>query len=174
MIGFPLGLVSSNAGEWLMHKYVLHGLGTKKNSFWSFHWHEHHSQSRRNGFRDTDYERPALGWHAQGKETYALLGLSLSMLPLWPLAPYFCAAVWLSSYGYYRVHKKAHLDPAWAKKHVPWHYDHHMGPNQHMNWCVTFPLFDHLMGTRERYTGTEREARDVDRAKKRRARSQAL
>jgi hypothetical protein len=165
MIGFPVGLLASNAGEWLVHKYVLHGLGAKKKSFWSFHWHEHHSQSRKNGFKDPDYERPVLGWHAQGKEAYALLGLSASVVPFWPVAPYFCIAVWLSAYSYYRVHKKAHLDPAWAKKYVPWHYDHHMGPNQHANWCVTSPLFDHLMGTRQQYAGTEREARDLRRAR---------
>jgi sterol desaturase/sphingolipid hydroxylase (fatty acid hydroxylase superfamily) len=71
--------------------------------------------------------------------------------------------VWLSAYGYYLVHKKSHLDPEWARKHLPWHYDHHMGPNQDANWCVTLPLFDHLMGTREHYVGTEREARDRQR-----------
>jgi sterol desaturase/sphingolipid hydroxylase (fatty acid hydroxylase superfamily) len=87
----------------------------------------------------------------------------MSVLPLWPVAPFFCAAVWLSAYHYYRVHKKAHLDPAWAKAHVPWHYDHHMGPNQHANWCVTIPLMDHLMGTRVPYAGTEREAQDAAR-----------
>lgn len=43
---------------------------------------------------------------------------------------------------------------------MPWHYDHHMGPNQHKNWCVTKPWFDVIMGTRERYAGTPREAAD--------------
>ena len=62
---------------------------------------------------------------------------------------------------YYRVHKRAHLDPEWAKVHLPWHYDHHMGPNQNANWCVTRPWFDHLMGTREPYLGTERAAQDA-------------
>ena len=35
MLGIPLGLAASNATEWLMHKYVLHGLGRKKDSFWA-------------------------------------------------------------------------------------------------------------------------------------------
>jgi hypothetical protein len=169
MIGFPLGLIAANAAEWCMHKYGLHGLGKNKNSFWSFHWHEHHAQSRRNGFYDSDYERSPLGRHAQGKEVYGLLGLSASVAPLWPIAPWFCSAVWLHAYGYYRVHKKAHLDPEWARTFLPWHYDHHMGPNQHTNWCVTHPLMDYLMGTREPYVGTDRERQDRIRAEERAA-----
>ena len=75
--------------------------------------------------------------------------------------------MWASGYHYWRVHKKAHEDPAWAREHLPWHYDHHMGPNQDANWCVTRPWFDILMGTREPYVGTEleRKANDKKRAK---------
>ena len=69
MIGIPLGLLAANATEWVVHKYVLHGLGKKKSSFWSFHWHEHHAESRTNVMRDPHYaDRSVLGWHAQGKE----------------------------------------------------------------------------------------------------------
>lgn len=167
MIGILLGLAASNASEWLIHKYVLHGLGKRKRSFWSFHWHEHHAASRKNGHVDADYDRPAFGWHAQGKEVFALVGSSLLVTPLLPVAPFFVATVWASSANYYRVHKKSHQDPEWARKHLPWHYDHHMGPNQHSNWCVTHPFFDHVMGTREPYVGTEREQQDLaKRAKK--------
>jgi sterol desaturase/sphingolipid hydroxylase (fatty acid hydroxylase superfamily) len=35
-----------------------------------------------------------------------------------------------------------------------------MGPNQNSNWGVVRPWMDNLMGTREPYVGTEREARD--------------
>ncbi|MBW2687309.1 MAG: hypothetical protein JRE19_15565 [Deltaproteobacteria bacterium] len=42
MIGFPVGLLYSNAGEWFIHRYVLHGRGRNKQSVWSFHWHDHH------------------------------------------------------------------------------------------------------------------------------------
>lgn len=163
MIGFPIGLLASNATEWWIHKYVLHGLGRRKKSYWSFHWHEHHKQSRRNGFHDHDYERSPLGWHAQGKEVYGLIGISLGVLPLATVAPYFVAAVWASSYAYYAAHKKAHLDPKWARQHLRWHYDHHMGPNQDANWCVTHPLWDHVMGSRIPYAGTERERIDRER-----------
>ena len=41
---------------------------------------------------------------------------------------------------------------------MPWHYDHHMGLDQDQNWCVTWPLMDHLFGTRVKWVGTEKEA----------------
>ena len=50
--------------------------------------------------------------------------------------------------NYYYLHRRAHLEPEWAKKKLPWHYDHHMNSNQDANWCVTKPWFDYLLGTR--------------------------
>ncbi|MEZ4440617.1 MAG: hypothetical protein R3B72_16075 [Polyangiaceae bacterium] len=152
---------------------MLHGLGRRKKSLWSFHWHEHHRASRRNEFIDPDYQRSPLGWHAQGKEVYGLIGLCASVLPLAPLSPGYCAGVWASAAAYYHVHKKSHLDPEWARRWLPWHYDHHMGPDQDANWCVTFPLFDHILGTRKPYLGTEREARDRRRQAMRASRAEA-
>jgi hypothetical protein len=151
MIGFPLGLLYANAGEWIIHKYVLHGVGKDKKSFWNFHWGEHHRASRKNDFHDPDYERSPIGAHAQGKEALGIAGLMLLHAPLLPVAPYFTAAVWYSGANYFLTHRKAHLNPAWAKRHLRHHYDHHMGSNQDANWCVTKPWFDHLMGTRIPY-----------------------
>src|SRR6202451_4673213 len=71
----------------------------------------------------------------------------------------FVAAVEYSALRYYRVHKRAHREPGWAREHLPWHYDHHMGPNQDANWCVSWPWFDWVMGTREHYVGTARDRR---------------
>src|SRR5690606_12690413 len=82
MIGIPLGLAYANAGEWLVHKYVLHGLGRKRSSYWSFHWLEHHRVSRLRDFYDPDYERSLLGWNAQSKEALALTGAAVAHLPL--------------------------------------------------------------------------------------------
>jgi hypothetical protein len=176
MIGFPLGLLYANAGEWLIHKYVLHGMGRDKASLWSFHWHEHHREARKNEFRDKNYELPVVGEHAQGREAAALAVAAIAHAPLFPVAPFFTSAVWFSIANYYRVHKRSHLDPEWARENLSWHYDHHMGSNQDANWCVSFPWFDWIMGTREKYVGTEREARDVARSKERAARhiAQAL
>ena len=151
MLGVPLALLYANAGEWLIHKYVLHGLGKKKKSFFSFHWGEHHRACRKHAFRDPDYQRPVLGNHAQGKEALAIAGIMLAHAPLLPVAPWFTATVWYSALDYYYKHKRSHLDPEWAKVHLKHHYDHHMGREQDANWCVTRPWFDHLMGTRIDY-----------------------
>lgn len=173
MIGVPLALVVSNAAEWWIHKHVLHGSGKRKGSFWSFHWHDHHRNVRKNEHRDPDYERPILGWNAQSKEVLGLLGLAAAHLPMLPVAPFYTGTMWYCMVRYYRVHKRSHLDPAWAREHLPWHYDHHMGPDQDCNWCVTHPWFDEVMGTRVPYIGTAREARDVERRAARRERAEA-
>lgn len=173
MIGIPLGLLYANASEWLIHKHVLHGAGRSRKSFWSFHWLEHHRAARLNEFYDEDYERPVVGNHAQGKEAMALVGAALLHAPLFPVAPFFTATTVYSMWNYYRKHKKAHLDPEWARENLPWHYDHHMAPDQDANWCVTKPWFDHLMGTRQPYVGTQREREDRERAAKRKARKAA-
>jgi sterol desaturase/sphingolipid hydroxylase (fatty acid hydroxylase superfamily) len=170
VIGIPLGLLYANAGEWLIHKYVLHGLGRSRKSFYSFHWLEHHRAARLHEFHDPDYERSVFGRHAQAKEAFALTATAIAHLPLFPIAPFFTATVVYSMFNYYRKHKRAHLDPEWAKEHLPWHYDHHMAPDQDANWCVTKPWFDHVMGTRKPYLGTERERQDRERADKRKAR----
>jgi len=170
MIGLPIALLAANAAEWFLHKHVLHGLGQNKKSFWSFHWHEHHAHSRRHGHYDSDYERSPLANNAQGKEVAGLVGLAAMVTPLLPVAPFFVGGLYYASYRYYRVHRRAHLDPDWAREHLRWHYDHHMGPDQHQNWCVTRPWFDHIMGTRKPYVGTQRERRDRERAAARSAR----
>lgn len=173
MIGIPLGLLYSNAGEWAIHKYILHGLGKNKRSFWSYHWHDHHGDVRKNNHIDEAYQDTPLQWNAQGKELLGLVSLGMAHLPLMPVAPFFTGTVLYSLWKYYDVHKRSHLDPGWAREHLPWHYDHHMGPNQDANWCVTRPWFDEWMGTREPYAGTEREAQDVERRKQHAARRKA-
>lgn len=162
MIGIPIALLVSNASEWYLHKRYLHEEGKDKRSPWSFHWHEHHRNARQNGMRDETYERFPLGKHAQGKELMALIAMGLMTLPLAPIAPFYTGTTLFCIAEYYFKHKKSHEDPEWAREHLPWHYDHHMGPNQNANWCVTRPWFDHIMGTREPYVGTEREKRDRD------------
>lgn len=158
MIGIPLGLVTANAVEWAVHKHVLHGWGRTRGTFWSFHFHEHHKLVRQNDYHDPNYHRFPLGLHAQGKEAWALLGASVAVAPLFPVAPFFTATLWYSAANYYRLHKHSHLDPAWGRARIPWHYDHHMGRNPSANWCVTRPWFDYVMGTREFTQGSPRES----------------
>ena len=163
MLGIPVALVYSNAVEWAMHKYVLHGPGKKRGSFWSFHFHEHHRAARLNNHIDAAYDALPFGRDAQSKEVLGLAALTAAHLPLFPVAPFFTATLVYGAVDYYRKHKRAHLDTDWARENLSWHYDHHMGPNQDANWCVTWPWFDHVMGTRVPYRGTPREARDVAR-----------
>jgi hypothetical protein len=131
----------------------------------------HNSQRRDPGIHDPDYELPLLrSWNGQTKEAAGLLFGALVLAPVAVFAPVFYATILGCTLEYYVKHKRAHLDPAWARDHLTWHYDHHMGPNQDANWCVTRPWFDHLLGTRVPYVGTEREAADQARATQRAAR----
>ncbi|MDD5033335.1 MAG: sterol desaturase family protein [Methylococcaceae bacterium] len=149
MIGFPLGLLAENAGEWLMHRYVLHHLGKKPGSIWGYHWHEHHRVCRENGMVDPGYRELPLRWNTQGKEAAFLLLALLIHAPLWWLIPGYVAGLYFALIGYYLKHRKAHLDPDWAKNRLPWHYDHHMGNNPDANWCISWPWFDDWMKTRD-------------------------
>lgn len=144
------GLLAVNAGEWIVHKYILHGLGKNKDSFWAFHWREHHRSSRRHNFFDPDYVRSVFHWNSQGKEALGLIAAGLVVVPLVTAVPWFCGGIWAGLSTYYLVHKKAHLSPGWAKTWLPWHMQHHCGKNQDANWGVTSPLFDWIMGTREK------------------------
>ena len=99
------GLLLANFIEWFFHKYA-HGLGRVRGRFWSFHFHEHHGNARRHAFRDPCYERFPLGWHAQGKEAWALLLASLAASPLWLVAPWFTATLWYGAANYYRTHRR--------------------------------------------------------------------
>jgi sterol desaturase/sphingolipid hydroxylase (fatty acid hydroxylase superfamily) len=144
----PLALVYVNFIEWWFHKYVLHGLGKKRGSIWNFHW-QHHLAVKRHGFLDPDYQNPFTAWKPQSKEIVALLGGGVAHLPVLFVAPLVYAALVWGGLRYYYVHRKSHLDIEWAKRTVPWHYDHHMNRDMESNWCVTRPWFDLLFGTRK-------------------------
>jgi len=165
MIGIPLGLAYAHLVESLFHRHVLHGLGKRPGSFWSFHWAEHHREARRHAMVDAGYRRPLFGWHPQTKERLSIAFGVAVHLPLAPVAPLFVGTVavygWLSAV----LHERAHTDPGWARSRLPWHYDHHMGPEQDANWGIVLPWYDLVVGTRRRYVGTTREARDASRVR---------
>lgn len=147
LLGFPLGLLAENAGEWLMHRYLLHGFGRRRGSAWAYHLSEHHRICRERGMVDPGYREWPLRWNTQGKEIVVLLSALLIHAPLLVWAPGYVAGMCCGIVCYYRRHRKSHLDPEWAKTHLPWHYRHHMGENPNADWCVTWPWFDRLMGT---------------------------
>ena len=147
MIGIPIAMLYANAFEWWAHKHLLHGLGKKKNSFFAFHFFDHHRAARKHGMRDDGYANGVFGGAPQRKEALLLAGLVVVHVPLFPVAPFFTATVAYSAVNYWRTHKRAHLEPAWAEEHLPWHVEHHMGRDHDANWCVTHPYFDKVMGT---------------------------
>jgi hypothetical protein len=43
----------------------------------------------------------------------------------YPFSKGMALAAVYSAGNYYYVHRRAHLEPEWAKRTIPWHYDHH-------------------------------------------------
>lgn len=146
-----VGLLYGNMVEWLAHKYLLHHLGRKKTSWFAFHWHEHHRKSRQNNFQDDDYEQSIWNWNARGKEALGLFLLWATHIWTAFFFPVFFLTVTYCTINYYYTHKWSHENPEWAKKNLRWHWEHHMGRNQHANYCVTQPWFDYIAGTRVHY-----------------------
>jgi sterol desaturase/sphingolipid hydroxylase (fatty acid hydroxylase superfamily) len=149
LLQFVCGFLYANAGEWILHKYVLHGHGRKSHGFWRYHLFEHHKICNKNKMIDPGYRRLNLTeWNTQSKEIVVLLLIVLVHLPMLWIAPVFIGAVYLSVAVYYYKHRRAHLDRDWAREYLRWHYEHHLGETQGVNWCVTWPWFDYVMGTR--------------------------
>ncbi len=148
MLGFPLGLLAANGFEWYAHKVWLHEFPTKYRNSPFFTHIAHHKRARLNAFHDEGYAESMFKNAEMYNEKSALIALSVAVTPLLPIAPFFTAGLYYGIWNYWKVHAKSHLDPEYAKKRIPWHYDHHMTSNQNANWCVTKPWFDYIMGTR--------------------------
>ena len=54
LVAFVVALFVTNLVEFATHKWILHGLGKKKDSWFHYHW-AHHNVSRKNNFDDPDY-----------------------------------------------------------------------------------------------------------------------
>jgi sterol desaturase/sphingolipid hydroxylase (fatty acid hydroxylase superfamily) len=160
MIGIPLAIASFAYGEWAAHRYLLHWLGRDKRSIFAFHFHTHHQNVRRSGGYDPDFAGPVWSTPTQLGEAIGLVAIGIAHAPLLPIAPFYTATTWYLLAKYRRDHRRCHIDPAWGREHLAWHYDHHMGANQHRNWGVTFQWFDRLRGTRDHYAGTPKELAD--------------
>ncbi|MGE8571707.1 MAG: hypothetical protein ACN6NW_06695 [Acinetobacter amyesii] len=152
--GFIAGLVVANAFEWFAHKYVLHGTHRSGKPRFSpvpksmkSHW-EHHREVRKTDFHDHGYVEGVQNWRTKN-EIISLAIVAGVFTPLfYPVSKGMSLAVLYSACNYYYIHRRAHLEPEWAMKKIPWHYDHHMNSNQDANWCVTKPWFDYILGTR--------------------------
>lgn len=163
MIGFAVGYIYGHLAEWAIHKYILHGWGKSKGSLFSFHFFDHHRNARLNNFIDTAYLDSIFQWNEIGKEIFYLSLLMIAHIPLFLLFPYFTLALFYSAAEYYYLHRKSHIDLEWARKNLPWHFDHHMALNQDMNWGVRSDWVDRLFNTRLVYLDTERERADTQR-----------
>ena len=140
-----LALVIANLYEWVFHNYILHRLGKRKNNIFQFHW-THHRKVRKSGGYDPDYEK----LFPPSKEVCALFFLFALHLPFFWVFPYFVVTLAIHGLAYYFLHRHSHMDPAWGKRWLPWHYDHHFGKDQDSNWCVLFPLWDYILNTRNK------------------------
>ena len=156
MIGIPIAFGVFGYIEWASHKYAFHGLGRKRTSPFAFHYHEHHQAVRRNGFYDVAYEGPFWTTPTQFREAIGLLVFGAMHIPLFPIAPFYSSTMWYCLWRYRRDHRRAHLDPAWARDHLPCHYDHHLG-DQDKNFAICWSWVDQIAGTRERFVGSDKE-----------------
>ena len=125
-----IGILIASFVEWFIHRFLLHGLGKNKNSIWHFHWKHHKSVRVENGY-DLLYFKYNQGYP---KERLSLFLAFLLISPLFFYYPIVAATLTAYLFVYYFVHKKAHRDVRWARKWIPWHYDHHMGRNQDKNY----------------------------------------
>ncbi len=158
MLGFPIALLVVNGAEWYFHKVWLHEFPAKHRNSPFFTHIAHHKRARLNGFHDEGYAESMFKNSEMYNEKTALIGLAAVSTIFLPVAPFFTAGLYYGIWNYWRVHAKSHLDPEYARKRIPWHYDHHMTSNQNANWCVTRPWFDYIMGTRVYTDVSERES----------------
>ena len=152
--GFVAGLVIANGYEWFAHKYLLHGVHRKGKPRFSptpkqmeSHW-AHHREVRKQGFSDDCYVEGLDNWRTRNELMSLAVAAGVLSVVFYPFSKGMALAAIYSAGHYYYVHRRAHLEPDWAKRTIPWHYDHHMNSNQDANWCVTRPWFDYVMGTR--------------------------
>ncbi|WP_266126209.1 sterol desaturase family protein [Acinetobacter bereziniae] len=152
--GFLVGLVFANGFEWIAHNYILHGQHRPGKPRFSpvprsmkSHW-EHHREVRKQDFHDDGYVQGISNWRTKNEIVSLAVVAGAASLIFYPISKGMVAASLYSACNYYYIHSRAHLEPTWAMKKIPWHYDHHMNANQDANWCVTKPWFDYLMGTR--------------------------
>ena len=150
-----MAIAYANIAEVFIHKFLLHTLGKNKGSYWSFHFHDHHKRVTKSRGLDTTYENGDF----YGKEIFVGMVLILSHAPLFYVSPIFVLALYVYMLLYYWAHTKSHMSVEWAKRWLPWHYDHHLG-SEEANWGVLLPFADWIFGTRVRYYRTAKYYRD--------------
>lgn len=146
-----LGYVYSTAMEWVVHCGVYHRLGSRLGGSFNFHLKEHHRDTRIHRGLDPAFASQTWSWDAHGREAFGLLLLVGLHAPLAVVAPWFFGTVCAMAVLYHYCHRRSHVDAAWCKERLPWHWEHHMGSDPHANYCLTSDWFDRLVGTRKRF-----------------------
>src|SRR3989344_334112 len=121
---FTAGYLYAKVIENLAHKYLLHDLGKKKDSFWSFHFHDHHKAVIKNGLLDPAYLEPWWLNPSRAKEVGSLIGAFGMHLPFAKRYPYFVVGIAVGVLEYYHKHKKSHTEPEWDWEHMQNHVKH--------------------------------------------------
>jgi sterol desaturase/sphingolipid hydroxylase (fatty acid hydroxylase superfamily) len=137
-----IGWLYGHIFEYIAHKHVLHNKKKFKKVFRN-HFKTHHNASRKNDMYDESYNRLV----SSKFEIVSLLSILILHLPVAFILPYFYGAIIYSVASYYLLHRLSHLNIAWGKKWLPWHYEHHMGKDQHINWGVRLPIIDKILKT---------------------------
>ena len=134
---FFVGFIHGSLIEYLVHRYLFHGFGKKKDSIFAYHLRDHHLVSRRNDFIDNK-----LSVH----EAIGVVFLVALHVPAFFLSLYLFAGIAFYALLFVALHNTMHKTPGLAKKYFPWHWNHHM-KNQNKSWNVVLPIFDLLTGT---------------------------
>jgi len=132
-----LAWVYGHTFEYVTHKYFLHNHKKFKFAFKN-HFGKHHKVARKNEMYDEAYENLL-------SSKFEILGLIIAAilhLPVLVFFPYAYIVLLFSLISYYVLHRKSHTNVAWGKRWMPWHYEHHMGKDQHKNWGVRLPIVD--------------------------------
>lgn len=167
-----LGWLYGHFAEYALHRWLLHDFAVKYRRYFTYHFFEHHNTARLNLMIDDRYWFKKIKWDSATKEIAGLLFLLLIHAPVYFWAPAFYVMLVYSALAYYFVHRRSHLSFEWAKQAIPWHYDHHMGTNQHANYGVRSDMMDRMFGTRILYYGTTKEKADNVRRVRRWAREE--
>ena len=144
--------IYSHLLEYVLHRWWLHN--RKRKHWFRDHFGNHHKLARKNwmyDYRSHDKIQPTKDREIKG---LFLLGLIHSPVAIW--FPWAYLVLVYSTFAYFIVHRRSHQDFHWARKNLPWHYDHHIG-KQNMNWGVRLPWVDWIAGTRIKYVGTKKE-----------------
>ena len=139
---FLLGTMYSFLFEYVVHRYVLHNRKLFKSAFKN-HFKRHHGRSRKNDMYDVGYERLISSYF----EVISLTLIAILHTPIIFVSGFLYSVILMNLIHYYVIHKKSHIDTEWGKKNLPWHYEHHMGKDQNINWGVRSPIIDKLVGT---------------------------